>query len=273
MTWDVLVQQWWLQVTAGVAIALIVAALFALVNKWFREKIWRPMGRALRWPFTLRVTTARQRAKLDGELKRLELDSRRFKEVCEILDAYPVHEDSTLVPERIAALRDAKQTAWDEARAQIEATQALAQQQVNEQVRKGAEQAETARALGRTEGRAQAMAEVEAQRAAPRLRPVWSVVRLEDGALQLRNTQEGISASDVQDVALDAPLHDFVFHGSSQWPGFFPGELTFAGELVSTGKKFGANLGIRWRDTNGDHCRAKVLVPPEPRMPRQAVFF
>ncbi|MCZ0708751.1 hypothetical protein OYT00_01955 [Microbacterium paraoxydans] len=270
MTPDQLWQQGWLGVVVNVAAALIAAALLSMISKTARAKFWRPLrnriGGWLRWLWSFRpAMTARQRAAFDLKLKRLELDSQRFKEVCDLLEVWPVRDDSTVVPERIAALRDAKETAWAHAREQIDATQSLAQQQLADQARRGAELAETARELGRTEGHAQALAEVEAQRAAPRLRPVWRVVSLGEGTYMLKNTQDGIRLTDVKHVSLEVPLGDFVFHGSNQWPGFFPGEMTFSGELVGNGRRFGANLVIRWHDVNGDKRYGEVLVPHEPR--------
>lgn len=294
-------EAWLIAIVGGAIAAVLGAGLLRLFSKELSAKVWR----VLRTPLTLRITTAkRQRAAAD-KLKAAEkglqsnaefyaalcevlgvvmlsgdkqlidrvrqlreksdLNEKRFKEVCDLLEVWPVREDSTVVPERIAALREAKELAAAHAREQIEATQSLAQQQLADQTRRAAELAETARELGRSEGHAQAMAEVEAQRAAPLLRPVWRALRVDEDVFQLKNTQDGILVTDVQDVSLEVPLRDFVFHGSNQWPGFFPGEVTFSGELAGAGKRFGANLVIRWRDANGDHRHGELLVPPAPR--------
>jgi len=62
---------WASAIFGGAAATLIAAALLAIFNPAVREKFWRPIGRALRWPFTLRLTTTRWRAVIDDQIDRL----------------------------------------------------------------------------------------------------------------------------------------------------------------------------------------------------------
>ena len=303
MTWDELVQQWWVQATSAIAGGLVLAAILAIFSKTVRDKFWKPIGRAICWPFaTIRFTTAkRQKALADelqsaraslkanaefyeqlcdalgivmlsgdqqliGRVRQLrddaEKNARRFKEVCDLLEVWPVREDSTIVVERITRLREAKDEALAHAQEQIEATQSLAKTQLADQARRGGELAETARELGRTEGHAEAMAEVEAQRAAPQLRPTWRVVEVGDGHFDLRNSQSGINPKDIQDVSIEAPMLDFAFDGSNQWPGYFPGMVGFEGRHIG---RLAVRFVVRWRDGLGDPCVGEAILEAKPR--------
>jgi hypothetical protein len=261
MAWDVLVQQWWVQVTAGIVVGLVVAGVLAVLSKKFRSRVWAPVGRALRWPLTLRVTTSIRQRALADELTRQTVEAEqakaRFKEICDLLGAPAVMMNSTGAEERIAQLREAKEAAWAHARKEIEAAKSLAQRELAEEARRGAELAETARELGRTEGHAHAMAEVEAQRARPELKPTWRVVEMADGHFKLRNSQSGMNALDISYVSLEAPMLDFAFDGSNQWPGHFPGEMDFEGRRIG---RMSIRFMVRWQDRRGDHHAGEAVL-------------
>lgn len=266
MTVEQLWQQGWLGVAITVVGGLILAALLSTISATARTKFWRPlfgrMGTWLNWLKGLKVSTARQREATGAAIARLELDSRRFKEVCDFLEVWPVREDSTVIVERIAQLREAKDAAWAHAQSEIEATKSLAQRELAEQVRRGGELAETARELGRTEGHAEAMAEVEAQRATPQLRPTWRVVEVADGHFDLRNSQSGFNPKDIQDVSIEAPMLDFAFDGSNQWPGYFPGMVGFEGRHIG---RLPVRFVVRWRNSLGDPCAGEAILEGKPR--------
>lgn len=303
MTWDVLMQQWWVQVTSAIAAGLALMAVAAIFSATVRNKFWKPIGHAIRWPFvTIRFTTAKRQRALAADLEEAqkslarnaefydqlgdalgivllsgdkqlidrvrqlrddaEKNARRFKEVCDLLEVWPVREDSTIVVERITRLQEAKDEAWAHAKEQIEATQSLAKKQLADQARRGGELAETAKELGRTEGHATAMAEVEAQRAVPQLRPTWRVVEVADGHFDLRNSQSGFNPKDIQNVSIEAPMLDFAFDGSNQWPGYFPGMVGFEGHRIG---KLSIRFVVRWQDRLGDHKAGEAVLEGKPR--------
>lgn len=266
MTDEQLWQQGWLGLFVTVVGGLILAALLSMLSGTARAKFWRPLRDRVRtglsWLKGLEVSTARQRAATAVAVGRLELDSRRFKEVCDLLQVWPVREDSTVVVERITRLQEARDEAWAHAKEQVEATQSLAKKQLADQARHGAELAENARELGRTEGHAEAMAEVETQRAVPQLRPTWRVVEVADGHFDLRNSQSGFNPKDIQDLSLEAPMLDFAFDGSNQWPGYFPGMVGFEGRRIG---RLTVRFVVRWRDSLGDPCVGEAVLEPKPR--------
>lgn len=271
MTVEELWQQGWLGVVVTVVGGLVLAALLSTISQTARAKFWRPMrarlGSGLRWLHDLefKVSTARQRKATAAATQRLERDSRRFKEVCDLLDVRPVREDSTVIAERITQLREAKDKAWAHAQKEIDATKSLAQRELAQQARRGAELAETARELGRQTGYAAAMAEVEAQRAAPQLQPQWRIDTTDDSTqFVLRNTQPGVAVSD---VSLTPPMSDFAFTSPSQWPGPADSAIAFGGERQGNGRPFGVRFVVRWRDENGDHKGGEVFLDKEPRPP------
>lgn len=61
----------WLPLAVTVVGGLVVAAILAIFIKPVRERFWKPFGRALRWPFTLRLTTTKKLAAWDEKLDRL----------------------------------------------------------------------------------------------------------------------------------------------------------------------------------------------------------
>ncbi|RDV46666.1 hypothetical protein DOE76_01065 [Leifsonia sp. ku-ls] len=304
MTWDELVQQWWVQATSGLAVGLALMGIAAFFSKTVRDKFWKPIGRAIRWPFaTIRFTTAkRQKALADelqsaraslaansefyaqlsdalgvvmlsgdqqliGRVRQLrddaEKNARRFKEVCDLLEVWPVREDSTVVVERITRLRDAKDAAWAHAKEQIEAAQSLAEKQLADQARRGGELAETARELGRAEGHAKAMAEVEAERAVPLLKPAWRIDPLGTAdAFILKNTQHSV---DISHVSVDAPTGEFQFAGATQMRGAFDRTFEFYGQKTESGRRLGVDFVVKWQDAHGEWWTQVVKVEREPR--------
>lgn len=266
MTWDELVQQWWVQATSAIAAALIVAGTLAIFSQRVRDGFWAPIGRAVRWPFGLRVTTKSRINALRRSASELrshaELTKRRFDEVCELLDVRPVRADSTIVRERIERLQQMADLAQAHAQQQIEANNSLAALQVTQANQRGAEIAKTEREAGRVEGRAEAMAEIEAQRAVPLLRPVWRIDQLAVGdAFVLSNTQDGVSISN---VSVDASSGELVFAGPTQTRGAFDGRLEFRGRKTDFGRRLGLDITVKWQDTHGEWWAQTVRIEREP---------
>lgn len=263
-------EQLWQQIGLGIVVTvvggLILTALLSMISGRARNKFWRPLldrvVAGVRWFKGLQPSTARQRKEAAAVIERLQRDADRFKEVCDLLEVWPVLEDSTIVVERIRDLQEAKEKAWTHAREQIESTQSLAKQQLRDQARRGAELTETAKALGRAEGRDEAMAEVEAERATPQLRPTWRIVEIADGHFDLRNSQGGINPKDIQDVSIEAPMLDFAFDGSNQWPGYFPGTVGIEGRRVG---RLDVRFVVRWRDSRGDPRAGEAILEAKPR--------
>lgn len=283
MTADDWLKVWWLPLLVTVVGGLILAGIISIFSKTVRDKFWKPIGRALRSLFTLRVTTTKRQAERATELAGLreqaELSTKRFQEVCDALDVTPVLADSTLVPERIQQLQRASDDAWAHAKAevaraeahaqsQIHATQALAQTQMGEALRIHEGQIELARDTsfkdGYAAGRAEAMAEVQAQRAVPPLQPVWRIDDPGPGGNRfvLRNMQDGV---EISDVSVEVDTSEFMFSGPTQTRGPFEGSLTFLGSKSHHGSLFGVDFTVRWRDGNGDTCAGVVKVDRDPR--------
>lgn len=267
MSWDELLQQGWLQlavaVVGGLAVAAITAGVAAIFSKKVRANLWRPIGRALAWPFTqIRVTTKhRQRALLD-ELAAARADAVRIRRggAEEILRLQEELEEAR----NLGAARTAE--AELAIRNEVEAIRSLAQKQIADERRINDSQIELARKSGRDEGRAAALAEVEAQRAALDVKPVWRIVENDSGErpFWIRNVQPDAEA---HDISIAAPMGDFTFHTKTQWPGPFPNnrQWPFGGERVGNGRKFGVTFSIRYRDSNGDWQESKATIEREPR--------
>lgn len=277
---------------------MLGAGLLRLFSKERSERLWR----ALRWPASLRITTTKRQRAVAAELaatqqslqsnaefyaelsdalgivllsgngqlierarqlrEDAENNARKFKELCDLLGAPAVRKDSTGAKERIARLLQAKDEAWAHAQEQIAATQALAEQQVAEAKRQGVELARAEREEGKAEGRAEVEAKVEAERAAPQLRPTWRIEEIADGHFDLRNSQNGISPKDVRDVSIEAPMLDFAFDGSNQWPGYFPGAVAFEGRRM---RRLDVRFVVRWRDGVGDPHAGEAILEGKPR--------
>lgn len=242
-------QHLWLPLVVTVLGGLILAGILAIFSKTVRTKFWRPFGRGLWWVTTLRVTTTKRMAErrhaVDAALQdaaaALAAEKRESARVRGVAAENIVRLQNELKEAREQAAREA---------AARESLHAKLTEKVSEQ----------AQARGRTEGRAEAEAEVAAQRAALSLRPVWRIHDHGDGRFDLMNTQSGLTEQDVSDVLIAAPLGDFVFHGDSQWPGQFDGRVTFAGERMANGRRFGVTFEIRWRDRNGDWQTGQAAI-------------
>lgn len=280
-------EAWLIAIVGGAIATLIATGVGAIFSKTVRDKFWKPIGRALRWPLTLRLTTSTRQAAVAREAAQLrekaETSAKRFREVCDVLDVTPVLSDSTLVPERIQRLQEASADAWAHAKAevaaaqaharsQIEATQSLAETQMRDALRINEGQVELARDTsfkdGLAAGRAEAMAEVGAQRAVPALKPVWRIEELGTAdAWVLRNAQHSV---EVRNVSVDADSGDFVFTGATQSRGTVVTHFEFYGKKARRGQQFGVDFTVKWQDTNGDWWSQVVKVD---RDPRRAVFL
>lgn len=259
----------------GTVIAAILVDRLMPAGETMRRRFWRPIWRVVRWPFTLRLTTKRRQDELAAEGKKVRRDAERFREVCDILEVWPVLEDSTVVPERIQHLRDAvsevqksadKQIAAMEVRlaGEIEATRELARKQIQDQSRINDGQVELARESGRKDGYAEAMLEVAAQRAVPLTKPVWRVQSLPGLGFELRNVQEDAV---VADVGIFAPMGNFAFESANQWGGPFTEPAYFLGQRVGAGRALDVTFKVKYRDANGDHKTGEAVLARELRKP------
>lgn len=267
MTWDELVQQWWVQATSAIAATLAVAGIAAIFSAKVRAKFWSPIGHAIRWPLSLRLTTKKRMDALIRDARQLRADEaltkQRFEEVCELLDVRPIRSDSTIVRERIERLQEASGAAWEHAEQQIDATKALAARQIAEEARRGVELAKAEREAGKAEGRAEAEAEVAAQRAVPLLRPAWRIDPLGGAdAYVLKNTQQGV---DISNVSVDAPSSQFLFAGATQTQGPFDRHFEFYGQKTDGGRRLGVEFTVKWQDAHGEWWTQVVSIEREPR--------
>ncbi|MCS3844802.1 hypothetical protein [Microbacterium sp. AK031] len=233
----------------GGAVAAILASwALAFFSKVFRDRFWVPLGNALRWPFTLRITTVNRIRKAGEAVTRLGRENERLRA--------DVEKATNLGAAHVAATQEL-------AKQELQAAQAQAKYEALEQVRRGGELAETAREYGRMQGRAEAMAEVEAERAAPQLQPQWRIEDVKDSDIfVLKNTQPSVHISD---VSLLPPMGDFAFSGPSQWPGAMENAIIFHGERQANGRSFGVRFVVRWRDLNGDHKVGEIFLDKEQR--------
>lgn len=225
---------------APVIVGIVLLALSALFRV-VREKVWRPVGRGLRWLTTLRITTSTRRNALKHEL-------------AEALDAARVGES------QVARLKRKSLDLKTEVKGLKAAREYLAAEQ-----RTAVWDSGRAHGLadGRAEGRAEALAEVAAERAVLRPRPAWRVDVLREGeAYVLRNSQPDAVVADVE---LDAHHQEFAFTGPRQWFGVFPGEVEFKGGWLEMGRRFGVTFRIQYRDELGDVQEGRARVDKEPR--------
>ncbi len=240
-----------------------------------RQRLWRPIWNVARWPFTLRLTTTRRQSELAANGSKLRRDAERFREVCDLLEVWPVREDSTVVPERIQRLREAageaqrsadKQVAAMEVRLrnEVDATRALARKEIQDQLRINEGQVELAREAARQDGYAQAMLEVADQREVRLPKPVWRVRKSESATLELSNVQEDAVVSD---VGIFAPMGDFAFDSANQWAGPFTEPVRFLGQRVRTGRSLDITFKVLYRDVSGDHQTGEAVLAREPRQP------
>ena len=263
MTWNELIQQWWLQLAAGLAVVAITAGVAAIFSKKVRDRFWRPALRVLAWPLTqIRLTTRQRQEALIDQLAAARSDA---VSISAVGDETIVHLQNEL--EKAQNLSSARTAEAELARRnEVEAIRALAQKQIADERRINESQVELARITGHDEGRAAALVEIEAQRAVLKVKPVWRIVENDSGErpFWIRNVQRDAEA---HDVCIDAPMGDFVFHTETQWPGVFPNDRQrpFAGERIGNGRKFGVTFSIRYRDANGDWQAGQATIEREPR--------
>lgn len=278
---------------------MLAAVVLRLFSKRLSQKLWR----ALRWPFSLRLTTtkrqharaaeleeARTRAQefhafykklgdalgivmVSGDQQLLDriaqirdtadTNARRFQDVCDLLGVQPVLADSTIVVERIQRLQEASAEAWSHAQGQIEAAKSLAVQQAAEVESAHQQALEEATEAGRAQGRAAAESEAEAKRAAPLLRPVWRIDPV--GTADAFVLKSTQHGVDISNVSVDAPTGDFQFAGATQTTGSFDRHFEFYGQKTEHGRLFGVDFSVKWQDAHGEWWGQVVRVQAEPR--------
>jgi hypothetical protein len=144
------------------------------------------------------------------------------------------------------------------------------QAELNDALHARSRKAITAEMLAHQRGRAEALAELEVQRTAYVLRPTWTIDDLPiRWAYDLRNTQKGVSISDVS-ITVDAEL--FRFNSENQWPGEFSETVRFEGALTRAGRVAGATVTVRWRDSNGDWQEGPAFIERAPTRARAVVL-
>lgn len=267
LTWDALVQQWWLQVAAGLAVFIVTAGIVAIFSNRVRERFWVPVGRSLWLPFTVRLTTTRRQREVDAQVAGLaadrELAERRFKEVCDLLGVRPLLPDSTIVVERIEGLQIAAVAAREHAESQIAATQEVAKKQIRDEQIINEGQLALQRRSGQQEGYAQAMTEVGEQRAIPLSKPVWRVEKDEHpDQYTLRNVQPDALATDVR---IEPVLGMFSFDSPNQWPGGPFRSQTFVGDRMGAGRTLEVDFKVHYRNAIGDWNVGQAVLAREPR--------
>jgi len=72
VTGDEILRLWWIPIGVATVGGLTVAGILAIFLKPVRERFWKPLGRALRWPFTLRPTTTRSLEAMDEKNELLQ---------------------------------------------------------------------------------------------------------------------------------------------------------------------------------------------------------
>lgn len=277
-------------------LAVVVLRLF---SKRLSQKLWR----ALRWPFSLRLTTTKRQRARAAELKQertraqefhafynklgdalgivaisgdqqlldriaqirdtADTNARRFQEVCDLLGVRPLLADSTVVVERIQRLQEASAEAWSHAQGQIEATKSLAVHEAAEIERAHQLALEQATEAGRAQGRAAAESDAEAKRAVPLLRPVWRIDPV--GTADAFVLKNTQHGVEISNVSVDASTGDFQFAGATQMRGGFDGRFEFYGQKTEYGRRLGVDFSVKWQDAHGEWWGQVVRVPAEPR--------
>lgn len=267
---DFWVENLWLPIIVGV-ILLLVAATF---NQSVRTKVWGPLLRsawtALRWPFTVRLTTV-------GRERRATADwtdaaqAVRDKHEAEMKAAEAQH------AEEVRQLKQLHEAETAEARAQARSEGVVEARAEAE--REAADAVERARVEGRAAGRAEAhMTERSATRR-PAVSaqvdlvvdPAWRVSQTGPHTYWLENVQDGVG--ELTDVRIDTVIGEFSFNSGNQWPGAWGDGARFSGELVSTGTRHGARMKVSWTDPNGNRRKADARIEPPAREPRSVFGF
>lgn len=261
------IEAWLIAILGGAAAALLATAIVTIIKKAGKAGSLARVGRVLKWPLTLRLTTSASQRKAVRELNEArataEVYKRRFDEVCDALDITPVLADSTLAVERIERLQEALVDAAAHAKSQIEATRSRAASEAADAARITDGLVELARADGVSSGRAQALAEFEARRAVPLLRPTWRIDELGTAdAFRLANTQHDVT---VRNVSVEAATGDFQFASATQMRGDLEQPLEFRGQKTETGRRLGVDFLVKWQDANDEWWSQTVRVGREPR--------
>lgn len=225
---------------APLVVGVVLLGLSALVRV-VRVKVWKPLGRGLRWLTTLRVTTS---TRLEAAAR--ELTEAREEVLRENAEAARLRQKGVDLETEIEAFKVAR-----EHRAAAEKEAARVSGHAD------------GLAEGRAAGRSEALAKIEAERAVLRPRPAWRVDVIREGAAYvLRNSQPDAVATDVE---LDTHHQEFAFTGPRQWMGAFPGEVEFQGGWLEMGRRFGVTFRVQYRDELGDVQEGRARVDKEPR--------
>lgn len=216
---------------AATVVGGLILALFATLPKI------RPHVRsALKWPLTVRFTTAQKIRQVVAEISSKDQTISDLKSQVESARAEGVR----LGEER----RSQAETKFAEERLKHE--RAL----------------EASRLEGIEEGRKEAFAEIEVERTRPSKKPVWRVDPVQsDVTYQLANTQADAIA---KDVSIEAHHQEFAFTGGTQWSGILGSTQTFDGHRLKIGRQLGVKFVIRYRDERGDWHEAYATIDREP---------
>jgi len=243
MTGQYLLDNLWMPIV----VALVLAGLSALVSSTVRDKVWKPFGRALRWPFRLRLTTTVRRATEATDRADLELNAQTYA----------------------ASARNAREVARQEIEAEklrsrlfAEAAQQQREQEVMDARRQSL-------AEGLEAGRAEALAEIAAERAVPSVTPTWQVKDEGEFGWTLLNAQHNAYVSD---VSIRAHVQQFAFTSATQWAGRFHGQAPFDGRVLTVGSMHGVRFTIDYRDERGDLQSGEAFIDRQPLAGFGAVY-
>lgn len=245
------VENWWLPLAVGLLVLLVGASFSGPAQR----RVWRPLGRGLRWVTTIRVTTtARIQASLDEANQVIREQQSQYVALRSAME-----KSAETKSVRIAVLEDQLAAAGDATR-----------NAVSEQIEQNALANERARQEGRREGYSEAMHEVEAQRSALRPRPVWRVSPMENhehaDAFALSNVQP--DSGPIGDVWIEARMHNFVFNSGTQWTGPWREPVVFRGERTGAGRTLDVKFAVHYQDENDDWRVADAVLPAPRARPR-----
>lgn len=234
------IENWWLPL----AVVLAGVCITSAGTKSVRERVWKPLGRRLRWLTTIRLTTS-------GRLRAMQEDANQMIRSQQ---------------EQTVAIRDRAVTAADTASVRI----AALQDQLGAAMENTANLVERARAEGRTEGHADGRAELEAEIAAQRSIPIpspsWRIRLADDGAdsFTIENLEPRARVSDVR---LEASPRVFAFDSSVMWDGPFEGAQSFSGQRTGVTGRMPVTFTVHFRDANRDWREREAVLPPAKRLP------
>lgn len=218
MTPDDALKLWWIPLLVTVVGGLVIAGILAIFRPGVRDKFWRPLGRAVAWVFSIRLTTTKRQRDAAAE-------ARALRERADAAEAGREQDQKVMIAEHELRLKGLGVTHADELRAEAR--------------------------RGYQKGLEDAAIELAMERELPRVSPVWRIDYVKDAVWELRNTQTGAVVSD---VTLECDLKRFAFTGPSQWPGPFAGVGQFEGHRLRLGQVAGVDFTVRYRDELGDHA-------------------